>query len=225
MEQINFNDYAIKLSKGAHANPKEGMCIMEVIAYIEGEKHTDHPKCACPIVTEFAIRTNDWMTDEERELLLPYVLRIAGSKATSDLEQQRTYMAADYAIRVFAPIGLRTVRLETQAKNLEACAKIVDQKTAIAGKKAAYVAVSAAAYAANATAYVAYAAANAAYAAANATYADAAANAAYAAVRIKIVNARLALLDDMLKLTNAVEATPVIEVKLQELVTKDFHVQ
>jgi hypothetical protein len=219
---MNFNDLAIKLSEGAHSNPQDGMCIMECVAYIEGEKHTDHPKCACPVVTSFAIRTNDWMNGEERQLLLPFVLRIAGSKSSLEVEKQRAFMAADYAVRKFAPIALRVQKLEAQAKMLESCDKIVDKKTALKGKAAA------AAYAADATAVAAYAAyatadaaTNAAYAAADA--ADAAAvYATYAAadaaaVYKELVESRLQLLDDMLKLTDQVEETPVICKKLQEL--------
>ena len=82
MNRIDFDDYAIKLSNGEHESPESGMCIMECVAYIEGEKHSDHPKCACPVVTAFAMRTNDWMSNAERGALLRYVLRIAGSKST-----------------------------------------------------------------------------------------------------------------------------------------------
>jgi hypothetical protein len=216
---MNFNDLAIKLSEGAHSNPQDGMCIMECVAYIEGEKHTDHPKCACPVVTSFAIRTNDWMKGEERQLLLPFVLRIAGSKSSLEVEKQRAFMAADYAVRKFAPIALRVQKLEAQAKMLESCDKIVDKKTALKGKAAAAAyATAVAAYAAYATAdaaadatdaaavYAAYAAADAADAAADAT-----------AVYKELVESRLQLLDDMLKLTDQVEETPLVQVKLQEL--------
>ena len=88
MTDINFNNYAIKLSKGSHPSPKDGMCIMECVAYIEGEKHTDHPQCACPVVTSFAILMNDQMSESERDSLIPFVLRIAGSKSTPEIERQ-----------------------------------------------------------------------------------------------------------------------------------------
>ncbi len=227
---INFNDYAIKLSGGKHNSPESGLCIMEAVSYIMAEdKFTDHPKCACPVITAFAIRTNDWMNDAERNMLLPYVLRIAGSKSTLDIEKQRAYMCADYAVRVFVPLALRTRGFEERAKKLESCAKIVDKATAIAGKEAAYADAYAAAYAdayaaadAAADAYAAADAAAYAYAAAYAdadadaaAYADAAA--AYKKVRADIVTARLSLLDDMLKLTESIESSAVINEKLCEL--------
>jgi hypothetical protein len=226
MERIDFNDYAIKLSKGDHKSPQEGMCIMECVAYIEGEQHTDHPKCACHVVTAFAIRTNDWMSDAERNQLLPFVLRIAGSKSTVEIERQRAYMAADYAVRVFAPIALKLRGHEDRAKRLQACAKIVDKETALAGKTAAY-AADADAYAADAYAAAAYAAAYAAadayaaaaYAAAYAYAAAAHAADAYKQTRAELVKARLQLLDDMLKLTEQAEATPIVAAKLKELET------
>lgn len=81
MKQINFNDYAIKLSKGAHNAPEQGMCVMECVAYIAGEEHTDHPKCADQALTRLAISLNDSaLIDKQRQRLLPLVLRLAGSK-------------------------------------------------------------------------------------------------------------------------------------------------
>lgn len=82
MKQINFNDYAIKLSEGCHLSPQEGMCVMECVAYIAGEEHTDQPMCADPSLAWLAIQLNDTATSEkQRQKLLPFVLRLAGSKS------------------------------------------------------------------------------------------------------------------------------------------------
>ncbi len=222
MGKINFNDYAIKLSAGNHNTPQDGMCIMECVAYIEGEKHTDHPKCADPVITTFAMKTNDWMKEDERGALLPFVLRIAGSKSTTEIERQRAYMCADYAVRVFAPLALEARGFEDHAKRMRECEKIVNKETAMAGQAVAKAAYAAADAAAAAYAYAdAYAAAYAYAAADAAADADAAAAAAAAAkykkVRAQIVEARMQLLDDMLKLTEQVEETPIVAEKLKEL--------
>jgi hypothetical protein len=186
---MNFNDWQIKLLAGSHRNPQNGSCVMEVVSYIAGEKYSDHPECACPLITTFAIAVNDRMDDAARQRLLPFVLRIAGSKSTNKIEQQRMYMLADYAVRVFAPMALESANLLAEAKTLKALPKIVDKETALQGKNAY-----AAAYAANAAAYAATAAA---YAANTANAID------------RIDSACLQCLDDMLKLTD--DKAPVIK--------------
>lgn len=118
----------IELTSGSHDSPQAGLCVMEAVAYIKGEPHSDHPACACPVVTAFALRTNDWMNYEERQLLKPFILRIAGSKAAPEIERQRAYMAADYAVRVFVPLALRAAELDEEAVKLESLKPIVDKK-------------------------------------------------------------------------------------------------
>jgi hypothetical protein len=217
--EMNFNDWQIKLLAGSHSNPQNGSCVMEVVSYIAGEEYSDHPECACPLITTFAIAVNDRMDDAARQRLLPFVLRIAGSKSTNKIEQQRMYMLADYAVRVFAPMALESANLLAEAKTLKALPKIVDKETALQGNNAATAtaANTAAAYA-NAAAYTAANTANAAAdeAANTAAYANAAAyaaaaanaavyaaaNAAYANAIDRINSACLQCLDDMLKLTD-----------------------
>ena len=220
MEHINFNNYAITLSKGAHDSPKQGMCIMECVAYIAGEQHTDHPECACPLVTMFAIGTNDVATEKQRKKLLPFVLRIAGSKATGEIERQRASMCADYAVRVFAAKALEVVGLHKESAQLRELPKIIAASYAARAAAASAAGIDAAA---NAAAAVYAANAAAAYAAAAAVAYAAAADADTYAARLaaytdEIFKARLALLDDMLKLTEEQIEIPVAAKKLQELV-------
>lgn len=211
---IDFNSWKLKLKSGSHSNPKEGSCLMETVAYISGaDVYTDHPECACPVITDFAISTNDWMNDVERQRLLPFVLRIAGSKASQEIQEKRGYMCADYAVRVFAPLWVEFHNASDAAKMRE-LPKIVDKASALQAEKVCLEVKNAAA------AYAAYAA-NAAYAAyANAAayaYANAAAYAANASkIRAQIVEARIQLIDDMLKLTDDVQ--PVFKRKVENLV-------
>jgi hypothetical protein len=213
---MNFNDWQIKLLAGSHRNPQNGSCVMEVVSYIAGEEYSDHPECACPLITTFAIAVNDRMDDAARQRLLPFVLRIAGSKSTNKIEQQRRYMLADYAVRVFAPMALESANLLAEAKTLKALPKIVDKETALQGKNAAaayaaaYAATYPATYPANAANAATYAATNAANAANAAAYAATAPNTANTANAIdRIDSACLQCLDDMLKLTD--DKAPVIK--------------
>ena len=38
----------IRLDKGAHSTPQDGVCVNELTAWIAGERHSDHPECASP---------------------------------------------------------------------------------------------------------------------------------------------------------------------------------
>jgi hypothetical protein len=87
MNVPNFNDYAIKLSSGSHSGPEVGMCVMECVAYIAGEEHTDRPECASVALSNLAIRLND-ASYKNRHRLLPLVMRLASSRDAS-LESQR----------------------------------------------------------------------------------------------------------------------------------------
>jgi hypothetical protein len=76
----------IKLLAGTHADTAQtGQgCFMNVIAYLNGEPQiTDESPCVCVTVRRMAITLNDRGTDEQRQRLLPFVMRAMGS-ATKD---------------------------------------------------------------------------------------------------------------------------------------------
>ena len=147
-------------------------CVMDIVSYVCGyDKITDHPPCACPVLTSFAIRLNDSIQDDvlRTRLLAPLISSLAGSKSSPEVEQRRAYYFADRAVRLFAPLALEAKGYTEQAARLRALPEVVDSQTADAAADAA----------ARAAAY-AYAAAYAADAAAAAA-ADARTAAAYAA--------------------------------------------
>jgi hypothetical protein len=44
----------IHLEAGAHSNPEEGMCAMELVAYVAGEPFTDRPQCTSKVIGAFS---------------------------------------------------------------------------------------------------------------------------------------------------------------------------
>jgi hypothetical protein len=207
---------AIHLDAGGHSDPSSGHCVMEVVSYIAGEKFSDRPECACPAVAALARRLNDRLPDHERQRLLPYVVRIAGSKASHEIYEQRGFMAADFAVRIALPIALEAAGRPEWASEARAIPVISSRESAQSARKATLDlrrrADAAAADAVDAAAYAAaYAAADAAYAAAaaaaaaaaDAAYAADAAAAADAARRRRLNDEAFALLDRMLALHEA----------------------
>jgi hypothetical protein len=110
-----------KFGAGSHETREQGMCIMEAVAYVAGEAHTDHPKCACPVISALLRSWNDALPfDEDRQRLLGgFVFRLVGTKATEDIEEKRRMMSARWFITVFTPSMLDLIpRLKEHAKAL-----------------------------------------------------------------------------------------------------------
>jgi hypothetical protein len=117
----------VKLSKGAHKSLAEGACIMELISLVAGEPWSDHPQCACPVISAFLRTWNDDLPDDERETLLrPLIPRLVGTRGDADLERRRATMAADWLIRVHTPAWLQVAKLDAHADALASLPEITD---------------------------------------------------------------------------------------------------
>jgi hypothetical protein len=171
----------IVLTTGNHLTREDGLCVMEAVAWVAGETHTDMPKCVSPVISRYCQGLNDEGNEEVRERLKPYIYKVIGT-ASPELDLKRAFIVADYAVRVFAEIDVPRVvdRITAQAaaKAANAAANAAAADIAYAAEKAAVHAAyaAAAAHAVHAV-HAARAAANAVYA----FYAEAAADAAHAA--------------------------------------------
>ena len=203
-------DYrTFKFGKGKHARREDGLCVNEAAAWLAGEEHSDHPRCLCPVIAPLSIWVNDSCEDDLRnELLRDLPWRLVGTKATPEIEQQRGFMAADWAVRFVCPIMLRRGGLEAEAVKLESLPVVDSANAARAARAAARAtratrATRAAAYASARAAYAAYAAS--AYASVDA--ANAAADAANAAAddREIIQRSCVDLIDRMIRLSEPQE--------------------
>lgn len=94
-----------------------------------GEPWSDHPQCVCPTLGSFGRTWNDALSDEDRQMLKPYIPRLIGTRTTPDLQDRRAYMAADWAVRTYTPTWLRLINLEEEAAALEALPELVDVHT------------------------------------------------------------------------------------------------
>ena len=121
----------LKLSSGDHSKRSDGVCLLEAVAWFAGRPHTDHPPCVSGVLGSFGRAFNDAIPDDARQRLIPYIPRLVGT-ATDDLqlELRRAFLAADAAVRIFAPIALRAAGLTAEADKLAALSEIVDEATA-----------------------------------------------------------------------------------------------
>lgn len=109
---------------------------MEAVAWLSGEPHSDEPKCACPVITRAMQRLNDRIEDEavRTELLRPLLPKIVGSRAGRGVVIKRGFVAADMAVRVFAPMALEVRDKLDLARRLRDARPIVDRETAGQGQ-------------------------------------------------------------------------------------------
>jgi len=77
----------IELVRGAGRRKRGQLCIMSFVAYLAGERHTDHPRTASPFLRNFAIQLNDGVPSELRRDLKPFAPRIIGSNDGQDYER------------------------------------------------------------------------------------------------------------------------------------------
>jgi hypothetical protein len=170
------------LMGGSHGSRATGVCLLEAVAWMAREPHSDSPECACPVLAAFGRRLNDALSKKDRQLLKPLIPLLINTRRARDVELKRAFFFADRAMRLFAPIELRARGYEDWAKKLEELPAIVDESTARSASKIADAAsADAAADAAAAASAAASASASAASAYASASASASAASAAYAA--------------------------------------------
>ena len=178
-----------RLLNGSHEfpGPDGGTCINEAALVVAGFSYRkvggidDMPQCFSRPISAYALRINDSMPDDLRqELLTPFVVRLAGTADTPEIECKRADLIAVRTVSTVLPIMLRLRRLEDLA---QLCESVSTRQEGHAAAKRARdhlhddAADAAATYAATYAAYAYAADAAADYAA---TYAAAAAAAYYA---------------------------------------------
>ena len=197
-----LNIQHIKLLQGSHNNigtTGQG-CFMNVIAYLNGEPQiTDKSECVCPTIRPIAIWLNDFLTNGERHILVPFILRVMG-----------TTTADAYVIKS------RADKVVVFAEKMAASAADASAAAAAYAADAAHAAIYAATANRAADAAAAYAAAAAAADAA-AYAAGAAAN--YAAARKQIIDAAISFLDSVCPLLDVCVPSPEVINRANELVS------
>ncbi len=90
----------IKLSKGKHASPEDGACVMELASMLAGEPFTDHPASVCPVIGSFLRSYNDSIDEHRRQSLYEYASKVVGSRAGQRIQEARAERLAEWADEV-----------------------------------------------------------------------------------------------------------------------------
>ena len=87
----------IRLSKGKHASPSEGACVMELASMLAGEPFSDRPATVCPVIAGFMRAYNDRVDDERRQDLYRYAAEVVGTRTASEIEHARERRCLEWA--------------------------------------------------------------------------------------------------------------------------------
>jgi hypothetical protein len=66
---------------------RDELCVMSFVALLAGERHTDHPASASPLIRSLAIPVNDALPDDVRQRLKPFAARILGTNDGRDRDR------------------------------------------------------------------------------------------------------------------------------------------
>ena len=90
------------LDYGSHESRDEGVCLMELVARVAGEPHSDLPDTASPTLAAYARLVNDRLDDDARQRLLPLVHDLTHTNCTS-CEGTRGHTLARIALAEYGP--------------------------------------------------------------------------------------------------------------------------
>ncbi len=86
---LDLHGEDLKLSRGSHQSPQQGLCVMELASLLAGERFSDHPASVCPVIGSVMRSYNDASNDVRRADLYPYAARILGTRSTLEVSERR----------------------------------------------------------------------------------------------------------------------------------------
>src|SRR5258705_378604 len=66
------------LTPGAHLDPADGACLMELVSVLAGQRWSDQPTCTDPTLATIARVVNDGLSHPARQSLAPHAADLVG---------------------------------------------------------------------------------------------------------------------------------------------------
>jgi hypothetical protein len=130
---VDLTTYRIpRLRYGAHDSPEDGVCAMELLAFLEGHAHSARPPCTCEVVTAYVHRFNDLMEDD-RQRLIPYLGRLVGT-VSKEHQADRAERALRRVLVTLVPVIVNRMGSRKCAPALAAFNAAMDLDLATAGR-------------------------------------------------------------------------------------------
>jgi hypothetical protein len=92
----------VRLARGKHAHPAEGVCVLELAAMLAGEPFSDRPSSVCPVIAGVLGVYDHAVDDETRQGLFAYAAAIVGTRGPDALELARAERALAVAAEAAA---------------------------------------------------------------------------------------------------------------------------
>lgn len=87
----------VRLSRGKHSSPAQGVCVMELASMLAGESFTDRPSCVDPVIGGLLRAYNDSVDGERRQDLYRLAAEVVGSASTLEVERARAARCLSFA--------------------------------------------------------------------------------------------------------------------------------
>jgi hypothetical protein len=100
----------VRLAKGRHAHPGQGVCVMELASMLAGEPFSDQPRSVCPVIASLLRTYNDRVDDERRQRLYPYASASVGTRAIPAVATVRARICAQWVKRQVGARRRRGIR-------------------------------------------------------------------------------------------------------------------
>ena len=94
----------LKLRKGVGKSYADGFCVMQAVAWLSGDEHTDSPECACPALATYAIGLNDWMPYNQRKKLRRLIVPLIGTRSPEHKWDREEYIVRRTADEIVATL-------------------------------------------------------------------------------------------------------------------------
>lgn len=107
---MTVSHQTVRLQRGKHSDPEEGVCVMELVSMLAGEEFTDHPQSACPVIGTFLRTYNDAVDEDRRQDLYAYAAEVVGTRANRQVEVRRARLCRDWLASLDAGSGGRKIR-------------------------------------------------------------------------------------------------------------------
>jgi hypothetical protein len=90
MDTMSFSHQTARLSPGRHMRPEDGVCVMELASVLAGQRFTDRPWSASPLITDLLQGYNDGLDDDRRQTLKRFAASVVDTAAGGVTEYARS---------------------------------------------------------------------------------------------------------------------------------------
>jgi hypothetical protein len=104
------------LAPGKHLAPEDGVCVMEYVSVLAGERFSDRPRCTDLGLALLAQMVNDAVSDDGRHLLAPSAADLSALGPADPVTAARMVVAAVVQAGSVAGGGRRIQRAEGRAR-------------------------------------------------------------------------------------------------------------